>query len=295
MDIIKLKDTDGNACYPLAHAKGVMCDPNTTLEAKLAAILTAIDLVKDDIPDVDTEMSETSENPAQNKVITGALQDVVSAVKSVSLESAVNLVDTSTNTITIGEANGITVEDLGDGSFKFSGTSTSDTDLTYEISDLVNPPIKGKTLLFLGLPYDLENNNVVFGLLLSGDGGGGVTALTKKEGLRIEMTAPNYTHMGVVVTVKAGATIPDGFVVKPMVTTNLNATIDDFVPYTGITGKINSDLAKVVKDLGDASTLLTDEKVIVKAINELRTQFVQLKTLVTDLSNRVTALESKEG
>ncbi len=295
MDITKLKDTNGNAFYPLAHAKGVMCDPNTTLEAKLEAILTAIELVKDDIPDVDTEMSETSENPAQNKVITKALQDVVSAVKSVSLESAVNLVDTSTNTMTIGEANGITIEDLGNGSFKFSGTSTSDTDLTYEISDLVNPQIKGKTLLFLGLPYDLENDNVIFGLSLSGVGGGGVTPLTKKEGIRIEMTAPNYTHMSVVVQVKAGSTIPDGFVVKPMVTTNLNATLDDFTPYTGTTGKINSDLAEVVKDIGDASTLLTDEKVIVKAINELRTQFVQLKTLVTDLSNRVTALESKEG
>lgn len=295
MNIIKLKDTDGNDGYPLAHAKAVMCDPNTTLEAKLAAILTAIDLVKDDIPDVDTEMSETSENPAQNKVITKALQDVVGVVKSVSLESAVNLVDTSTNTMTIGEANGITVEDLGNGAFTFSGTNTSDTDLTYEISDLVNPPIKGKTLLFLGLPYDLATTDIVFGLSLSGVGGGGVTSLTKKEGIRIEMTAPNYTHMGVVVQVKAGATIPDGFVVKPMVTTNLNATIDDFVPYTGITGKINNDLAEVVKDIGDVATLLTDAKVIVKAINELRTQFVQLKTLVTDLSNRVSALESKEG
>lgn len=264
MDVIKLKDINGNACYPLAHAKGVMCDPNTTLEDKLVAILTAIDLVKDDIPDVDTEMSETSENPAQNRAITKALQDVMGAVKSVSLESAVNLVDTSTNTMTIGESNGITVEDLGNGSFKFSGTSTSDTDLTYEISDLVNPPIKGKTLLFLGLPYDLENTDVVFGLLLSGDGGGGVKSLTKKEGIKIEMTAPNYTNMSVIVQVKAGATIPDDFIVKPMITTNLNATLDDFVPYTGITGKINSDIAKVV-------------------------------ALVTDLNNRVSALEIKEA
>lgn len=295
MDVNKLKDIDGNAFYPLAHAKGVMCDPETTLEAKLAAILTAIELVKDDIPDIDTEMSETSENPAQNKAITKALQDLTDAIKTVSLESAVNLVDTSTNTMTIGEANGITVEDLGDGSFKFSGTSTSDTELTYELSDLVNPPIEGKTLLFLGLPYDLENDNVVFGLVLSGAGGGGVTALTKKDGIQIVMTAPNYAHMGVRVVVKAGATIPDDFIVKPMVTTNLDATLEDFTPYTGITGKINSDLARAVAGLGDASTLLTEQKVVVKAINELRTQFVQLKALVTDLSNRVTALENKEG
>ena len=34
-----------------------------------------------------------------------------------------------------------------------------------------------------------------------------------------------------------------GTVMKPMITTNLDATIDDFVPYTGDTGTLNGDLA----------------------------------------------------
>ena len=38
---------------------------------------------------------------------------------------------------------------------------------------------------------------------------------------------------------------------KPMLTTNLNATYDDFVPYTGNTGQINSDVAEVRKDFGE--------------------------------------------
>ena len=35
---------------------------------------------------------------------------------------------------------------------------------------------------------------------------------------------------------------------KPMLTTNLNATYDDFVPYTGSTGKLNSDVASLSKN-----------------------------------------------
>ena len=32
-----------------------------------------------------------------------------------------------------------------------------------------------------------------------------------------------------------------------MLTTNLSATYDDFVPYTGDTGKLNSDVASLLK------------------------------------------------
>ena len=36
-----------------------------------------------------------------------------------------------------------------------------------------------------------------------------------------------------------------------MLTTNLDATYDDFVPYTGDTGKWNSDVAAIKKDIGN--------------------------------------------
>ena len=37
----------------------------------------------------------------------------------------------------------------------------------------------------------------------------------------------------------------DNVIIKPMLTTNLNATYDDFVPYTGNTGRLNGDVAEL--------------------------------------------------
>ena len=75
-------------------------------------------------------------------------------------------------------------------------------------------------------------------------------------------------------------TIPQtGVISYPMLTTNLNATYDDFVPYTGDTGSLNGDLSQVAYSIGNPSELLTNEKILVNAINEL--------------NNRLTALENK--
>lgn len=39
----------------------------------------------------------------------------------------------------------------------------------------------------------------------------------------------------------------DNLIFKPMITTNLNATYDDFVPYTGDTGQLNKDVASLLQ------------------------------------------------
>jgi len=43
-------------------------------------------------------------------------------------------------------------------------------------------------------------------------------------------------------------TVIDNITVKPMITTNLDATLDDFVPYTGNTGKLNGDVAEIRRE-----------------------------------------------
>ena len=55
--------------------------------------------------------------------------------------------------------------------------------------------------------------------------------------------------------VDAGKTC-DNILVKPMLTTNLNATYDDFVPYTGSTGQINSDVASLLKRIETLESLV---------------------------------------
>ena len=54
---------------------------------------------------------------------------------------------------------------------------------------------------------------------------------------------------------------------------------DDFVPYTGSKGQLNDDLSQAAYIIGNPSKLLTDQKILVNAINEL--------------NNRLTALENK--
>ena len=41
-----------------------------------------------------------------------------------------------------------------------------------------------------------------------------------------------------------------------MLTTNLDATYDDFVPYTGNTGKLNSDVASLLKRIEALESLV---------------------------------------
>ena len=50
-----------------------------------------------------------------------------------------------------------------------------------------------------------------------------------------------------------GASAANNLVFKPMITTDLNATYDDFVPYTGDGKTLASDVAEIKNDLGGLS------------------------------------------
>ena len=54
------------------------------------------------------------------------------------------------------------------------------------------------------------------------------------------------------ITVRDGQTVSN-IIFKPMITTNLNATYDDFVPYTGDGDTLTADVAELKNDLGGLS------------------------------------------
>lgn len=63
------------------------------------------------------------------------------------------------------------------------------------------------------------------------------------------------------ITVRDGQTVSN-IIFKPMITTNLNATYDDFVPYTGDGETLTEDVAALKNDLSDSlpvGTILTVE------------------------------------
>ena len=62
------------------------------------------------------------------------------------------------------------------------------------------------------------------------------------DGRNKEIPANTYQYAYIVV--RSGVTIPDNTIIKPMITTNLQATYYDFVPYTGDSGRLNGDVAE---------------------------------------------------
>ena len=176
--------------------------------------------------EVDSELSTTSMNPVQNKVITQALQK-----KADKSETTVNLLNSTLQTTT---QDGITCTNNRDGSFTFTGISTANTYFAFDLNKYLS---KGK--------YNLIGE--------------------KKDGTNLYITKENdfsfvaysgiievkdSTYYRAVLEIHEGITL-DSFVLHPMLTTNLSATIDDFVPYTGDTGSLNGDVAELQDSKAD--------------------------------------------
>lgn len=170
--------------------------------------------------------------------------EIGETVSDVKKETTVNLFKPTLETTT---QNGITVTNNGDGTYKISGTATDQTIITI-IDDVVVPEksiitgCKGGSI-----------NTYAFGVF-DGDNYFEVYDNENKE-------IPANTYQYAYIVVRSGITIPDNKIIKPMLTTNLLATYDDFVPYTGDTGSLNgdvSDLRENVDNLVELGEDITD-------------------------------------
>lgn len=61
-------------------------------------------------------------------------------------------------------------------------------------------------------------------------------------------TPASDESLNIMIVINNGTTISNA-IIKPMLTTNLNATYNDFVPYTGNTGRLNADVALLKNNL----------------------------------------------
>jgi hypothetical protein len=132
-------------------------------------------------------------------------------------------------TLETSSKNGITCTNNGDGTYTFTGTATAETDFTFSTIKLKY----GKYKLLDALGYQRTSNNARVKTLHDGDI---FEVDADKPILQIHM------HFA------QGATA-NNLNKKPMITTNLNATHDDFVSYTGNTGRLNADVALLKNNL----------------------------------------------
>lgn len=127
--------------------------------------------------------------------------------------------------------NGVTCTNNNDGTYTFIGTATAETEFTFSTIKLKY----GKYKLLDALGYQRTSNNAWVKTLHDGDI---FEVDADKPILQIHM------HF-------AQGTTANNLNKKPMITTNLNATHDDFVSYTGNTGRLNADVTLLKNNLGN--------------------------------------------
>lgn len=176
--------------------------------------------------DVDTELSTTSTNPVQNKVITNNINDVRGQIRT-------NLLNPTAQTQTI---KGVTLTNNGDGTYTVNGTANGKC--AFRVGNMTIK--KDSYAKITGCPkngsgdtyYLAGTNNVDYDL--GSDIGSG----------HIFHNTSNYTEFYIYIIISSGTTV-NNLLFKPMITTDLSATYDDFVPYTGDSGRLNEDVANL--------------------------------------------------
>ena len=149
--------------------------------------------------------------------------------------------------------NGVTCTANGDGTYTLNGTNTGANYIYFQLCEFTDfaKKMTNKELKLVGCPtgggastfkvqYEINNTPANGG---GYDFGNGVIVKNDK------ITSENITRAAVYIIVRSGATLFNK-VFKPMLTTNLDATYNDFVPYTGDGDTLTSDVAKINSDLG---------------------------------------------
>lgn len=161
-------------------------------------------------------------------------------------------------TLKTSSQNGITCTNNGDGTYTLNGTASdnavfilqSNIEIASGKYKLTGCPQGGSTTSFK-LDFEYKGNS---------------TGADYGNGSIINKTSNDiFKYLRIVVYT---GTILNNAVFKPMLTTNLSATYDDFVPYTGDTGRLNADVA------------LLENKINKYFINTNETIYIPLRTML---------------
>lgn len=175
-------------------------------------------------------VAELNDNLAVEKAVGDEKGNNIQGTYAKKSDTMVNLLKPTLHTTT---ENGITCTENGDGTYTVKGTATSTVTLPLGSIKRIN-----KKLKICGSPSGagLNTYGINYGEIImdsTADVGNGVMYYSTDE-------AGDFLY----VFVMNGQTVND-VVFKPMVTTNIDATYSDFVPYTGDTGSISGDVADI--------------------------------------------------
>lgn len=161
-------------------------------------------------------------------------------------ETTVNLLKPTLETTTV---NGVTCTNNGDGTYTLNGTASAGANFFLQGSYGGHTPIINKVGHFKLTPLTRTCVNLRVQLYHN------VTALTVTDNI-VTVTQDTLITLFNVQTVE-GVTY-NNEIIKPMLTTNLSATYDDFAPYTGDTGSLNGDVADLRENVDNLVELGED-------------------------------------
>lgn len=234
-----------------------------------------------------TELSQRTSNIEQNLdgfktevsktyATNTALNTVGADVQEVYNKMTTNLLNPTKETTT---QNGLTFTNNGDGTYTLNGTATNNTDLV-----IFNETVNFKNVKLLGCPKG--GSKTTYRLFMFWDNILGNNVIDYGDGSNT--ISIDNVNLKVNISTFKGVTY-NNVVFKPMITTNLNATYDDFVPYTGDSGSLNGDLANNHK-------LTEIAKTIAEQTADKFSWIVKSGTSETDftLTDRVASLLSEQ-
>lgn len=172
--------------------------------------------------------------------------EIGEAISDVRKETTVNLLNPTLGTTTV---NGVTCTNNGDGTYTLNGTASAGANFFLQGSYGGHTPIINKVGHFKLTPLTRTYVNLRVQLYHN------VTALTVTDNI-VTVTQDTLITLFNVQTVE-GVTY-NNEIIKPMLTTNLSATYDDFVPYTGDTGSLNGDVADLRENVDNLVELGED-------------------------------------
>ena len=169
-----------------------------------------------------------------------------------------NLLNPTLATTTV---NGITCTNNGDGTYTLNGTASANA--TFRVSQLEIQKYLGKTLRLVGCPKGGSGTTYRMFLTDNQNSNSSLTDLGEGATKTVEQWGSSEYWI-CYISIDSGVTVSN-VVFKPMLTTNLNATYDDFVPYTGDGETLTADVANIKNDLSDCrkkSDITTNETLI---------------------------------
>ena len=192
--------------------------------------------VESDVP-VEAKFTDTIYDDTEVKGSIAKLNESLSVIGKCK-----NLLNPTLNTSTL---NGVTCTANGDGTYTLNGTANSQASFELVTNFSLE---KGKKYKILGCPNGGGESTYLIQYKFSTEQTPIFDTGNGKDFLEID----SWKQDNIWIIVQSGATVSN-LVFKPMITTDLSATYDDFVPYTGDGDTLTHDVAEIKNDLGDLS------------------------------------------